>query len=127
MELWKYKGDHGRIVIQSMYFVFTTLSTVGFGDLYPHSDVERCFTACVILGGIIVFSRVVGLFGSILEDEEELNATVDEGDQLDRMFSLLQQRSGDEPVDRKLRDRITNHFDYFWNNDHNYALTTDFG
>lgn len=43
-----------------MYFTFTTLSTVGFGDYYPKSDMERLVGAFVLLSGVAVFSYILG-------------------------------------------------------------------
>lgn len=45
-----------RRSLTAMYFSFTTLSTVGFGDLYPVSDIERLSGAFVLLFGVATFS-----------------------------------------------------------------------
>ena len=45
-----------------MYFAFTTLSTVGFGDLYPQSNSERLVMAFAFIAGISLFSLVMGNF-----------------------------------------------------------------
>jgi len=34
-------NDEGRNIITLSYFLFTTLSTTGFGDYHPRSDYER--------------------------------------------------------------------------------------
>jgi len=49
------------------YFFFTTLSTVGFGDLHPRSDAERILMAFLMLLGVAVFSYVMGNFIEILD------------------------------------------------------------
>lgn len=46
-----------RIFVSS-YFSLTTLSTVGFGDLYPQTDFERITGSFIILGGLLCFSYV---------------------------------------------------------------------
>ena len=48
--------------LQSFYFVLTTLSTVGFGDFYPMSDLERILGAFVILFGVALFSIIISEF-----------------------------------------------------------------
>ena len=45
-----------------IYFAFTTLSTVGFGDYVPRSDEERIFVAILLLSGVATFSYVMGKF-----------------------------------------------------------------
>jgi hypothetical protein len=51
----------------AMYFSFTSLSTVGFGDFYPKSDVERLVGAFMIMFGVAIFSMFMGIFIEILE------------------------------------------------------------
>ena len=42
-----------------MYFAFTSLSTVGFGDYYPVSDLERLVGSFVLLAGVAMFSYIL--------------------------------------------------------------------
>lgn len=42
----------GWDIIEAFYFSVATLTTVGYGDLHPTSDVSRLFTAAYILTGI---------------------------------------------------------------------------
>jgi len=49
-----------------MYFAFTSLSTVGFGDYNPRSNIERFMVAFVLLFGVAVFSYIMGIFIEIL-------------------------------------------------------------
>ena len=45
-----------------IYFAFTTLSTVGFGDYVPRCNEERIFVAILLLSGVATFSYVMGKF-----------------------------------------------------------------
>ena len=49
-------------VLHSFYFALTTLSTVGFGDFYPKSDLERILGALLILTGVALFSLIISEF-----------------------------------------------------------------
>ena len=49
-----------------IYFAFTSLSTVGFGDLTPRSDSERLFVAFMLLFGVAIFSYIMGVFIEII-------------------------------------------------------------
>jgi len=89
--------NHHMLVIIVMYFTFTSLSTVGFGDYYPHSDVERLVCALILLSGVIVFTYICGVFNSILDAFINLNASLDEGDKLTRFFNLIQYFNGAYP------------------------------
>lgn len=49
-----------------VYFMFTTLSTVGFGDYNPKSEVERVIMTFILLIGVACFSWIMGQFIQIL-------------------------------------------------------------
>ena len=51
-----------EIVIKVMYFSFTTLSTVGFGDMRPINSGERLVCAFIMFFGITVFVFVINMF-----------------------------------------------------------------
>ena len=50
-----------------MYFSFTSLTTVGFGDYNPRSDVERFFIAFGLLFGVAIFSVIMNNFMEIID------------------------------------------------------------
>jgi len=55
--------DNLTIVV---YFMFTTLSTVGFGDYNPKSEIERVIMTFILLIGVACFSWIMGQFIQIL-------------------------------------------------------------
>jgi hypothetical protein len=72
------------------YFSFTSLSTVGFGDICPISDLERILGAIILLFGVSVFSLIMNNFIEILDRFNNLNSDLGDGDNLTKFFSLLQ-------------------------------------
>lgn len=50
--------------IKSFYFSVITLTTVGYGDLYPTTDASRLFTALYILLGVAVVLASLAIIGS---------------------------------------------------------------
>jgi hypothetical protein len=62
--------------------MFTSLSTVGFGDLHPRGDFERLACAFILLFGVAIFSYIMGIFIEILEQFQNYNADLDYGDSL---------------------------------------------
>lgn len=43
----------------SLYWAFTTLTTVGYGDIVPHTVMERLFAMFLILAGAVTFGAYV--------------------------------------------------------------------
>jgi hypothetical protein len=54
-------------MVIAVYFAFTSLATVGFGDYCPRSDFERCLGAIMLLFGVAIFSMCMGNFIEMLE------------------------------------------------------------
>lgn len=75
--------------ISILYFLFTTLSTVGFGDFHPKNEWERGFTAFVLLTGVSIFSYLMGTFIEITDEAMKLNDTFDDGENLSKFFGLI--------------------------------------
>ena len=65
-----------------MYFAFTTLSTIGFGDFHPRSDSERLVVALIFLFGVAIFSYVMGNFQEILRKYNEFNLETEDYEKL---------------------------------------------
>jgi len=80
---------NSRKAVTVIYFSFTSLSTVGFGDYYPQTDEERLLAAVILLFGNMIFSLVMELFLEILNEWKELENDLDEGDQLSKFFGLI--------------------------------------
>ena len=82
------ESSHRKVII-SMYFAFTSLSTVGFGDLYPVSDMERLAGSFVLLIGVAMFSYILGELLANVSAINLIESGFERQDDLDRFFSLL--------------------------------------
>jgi hypothetical protein len=69
-------------MIKLVYFSFTSLTTVGFGDFNPRSNLERLFIAFGLLFGVMIFSLIMGNYIEIIESYKEYNASNDDGERL---------------------------------------------
>lgn len=58
--------DNTGRLIKACYFLLTTLSTVGYGDLYPISKAEQIITLIIMMGGVAFFSFIMGKFMEII-------------------------------------------------------------
>lgn len=111
--------------IIAMYYAFTSLSTVGFGDYNPRSDIERMACAFILLIGVMLFSTIMNGFIEMINNFKNYNAEMDDGDNLTRFFGILKEFNGKKPVEDKLKKQIEAHFDYKWKHDRNVAFETE--
>ena len=112
----------GDISVITTYFAFTSLSTVGFGDFNPRSDVERLACAFVLFFGVAIFSYIMGNFIGILDSFKDFNAELDYGDELSKFFGTIKKFNRNEPIDLNLKRNIEAHFDNKWQSDKNQAF-----
>ena len=78
-----------EVILKLVYFIFTTLSTVGFGDFSPKSNIERIVVAFGMLLGVAIFSLIMGEFIEMLESVKELQADHEDGEALAKFFGVL--------------------------------------
>lgn len=81
--------SHGFLIATLTYFAFTSLSTVGFGDYAPRSDLERAVGAFLLLSGVAIFSIIMGQFIDILNSYSQFNEENNDGDRLMRFFGVI--------------------------------------
>lgn len=101
------------------------MSTVGFGDFHAKSDFERLLCALILLFGVSIFSYIMGIFITILDDYNKLNEDLDDGDELSKFFGLIKYLNGNLQIDLTLKENIEQHFMYKWKNDRNQAIFND--
>lgn len=58
----KYDKNNGERAVEVMYYAFTSLSTVGFGDFHPLNSYERIICLCILVFGNAVFGYIIGIF-----------------------------------------------------------------
>jgi len=73
----------------SFYFVVTTMTTVGYGDMSAGTIYEQFYIVILMMAGVFVFSMVTGSLASILASMDVENALWSES--LD-LLNRLQER-----------------------------------
>jgi len=64
--------------VASYYFIVTTLTTVGYGDIVGVSQSEYIFQMIIEFLGIFLISILMGTINGIVEQEPTLQDIVDE-------------------------------------------------
>ncbi|CAK9022743.1 unnamed protein product [Durusdinium trenchii] len=57
---WYDVTDDFKKYVAAIYWVFTTMTTVGYGDFFPMNNWERAFAVVVMIIGATVFGYIVG-------------------------------------------------------------------
>ena len=48
------------------YFILTSISTVGFGDIHPTNNYEKIFCIVISIFGVLLFTFISGALSSVL-------------------------------------------------------------
>ena len=103
----------------------TTLTSTGYGDFRPISNVERIVTAGIFLVGVAAFSFIMGNFIDMLMEFKTVTAENEDHDGLTKFFSLLARFNQGRPIPKDLMRKIEGYFDYYWRKDLNYAMKSE--
>ena len=125
-EPW-YEGDDKQFMktIAAMYFALTSLSTVGFGDLYPRNDYERLLGSIMLLGGVTCFSYVLNELSYMMSNIKFLNGEFNDKEGLENFFVMLQKFNDGQLINHELQTRVAEFMDEKWSCDKNNFLITD--
>lgn len=66
--------SHFDLYITACYFVMTTISTVGYGDISASTRLERVFMMALMLLGVSAFTFISGALSSILSNYDHSQA-----------------------------------------------------
>lgn len=103
-------------MITSCYYSITTLSTVGYGDLYPISNFEMIFGILIMLAGVGFFSLIMGSFIEIISTFNQNLGVEEHTFELHNWMTLLTRFRENKPLPNSLYRQINQHFKYYWAN-----------
>ena len=102
--------------------MFTTLSTVGFGDLSPQTNWEMLICAAIMFFGVAIFALVMQQFLEIIETFKQIDEDIGDGDMLEAFFDMLKNKNNGKAFNIELQRDIENYLDHRWENDRNGAI-----
>ena len=105
---------HTEEYIKAVYWSFTTLATVGYGDITPVTPVQMIYACLVQLAG-------VGVFGFVLTNVASLLSRMDAArehhmDNLERAETFMHSNR----IPKELRSRVYSYYQYVWKNHRGY-------
>ncbi|MCT4645304.1 MAG: cyclic nucleotide-binding domain-containing protein [Carboxylicivirga sp.] len=103
--------------INALYWTITTVTTVGYGDITPVSNVQKLYSIFVQILGFGVFTFVIGTVASRLVRKDPARLRFEEN--VDGLVSLMHFKS----LPAHLRDRVMDYYKYMWRNRLGYDET----
>ena len=110
--------------IATIYFLFTSLSTVGLGDYHPRSNDERILGVFVLLFGVMIFSSMMGNFIDIIQVFSNLDQEFEDAPNLSRFLGTLQYFNNGKVLKEDTQQKIIDYFAHKWSFDDNLAVQT---
>ncbi|XP_037728463.1 potassium voltage-gated channel unc-103 isoform X2 [Drosophila subpulchrella] len=94
--------------ITALYFTFTSLTSVGFGNVAPNTDAEKAFTICVMLVGSLMYASIFGNVSAIIQ--RLYSGTARYHTQMLRVREFIRFHQIPNP----LRQRLEEYFQHAW-------------
>eukprot|EP01135_Chromosphaera_perkinsii_P004900 Nk52_evm5s304 gene=Nk52_evmTU5s304 len=92
----------------SLYWTFTTLTSVGYGDIIGPTDTERALSIVVMISGIVFYGLVIGSIAGALANAGKQRARYVE------KLSAIKGFMKDQKLDSNLQKRVSNYYEYIW-------------
>jgi hypothetical protein len=94
--------------IRSLYWTIVTMTTVGYGDITPHRDIEYVFTMLVMLLGASGYAFIIGKIASLFSSIDAAKAGF--WNRIEAVNQYLRSRN----VPRSLNEQVRNYYEYLW-------------
>ncbi len=94
--------------VKSLYWVVTTLTSVGYGDIVPHGNVEMLFTILLQIFGVGVLAVFVGSVAGIFTKRNPAEQRF--LDNIEKLRALIHYHK----ISKELENRIRDYFTYEW-------------
>jgi len=96
--------------IDAIYWCITTLTTVGYGDIFPATDLQKILTMIAMIFGVILYGYVIGNIASLLSNIDVIKTRFLK--RIKDVNSFLSYNS----VPKRLRGKVQKYYQYIWDN-----------
>lgn len=95
-------------VYSQVYWAITTLTTVGYGDIGPTNDAERCYELGTLLITALIFSLLLSTISELVAKVDQQAALADEKIEAARDFMNYYK------MPRELRAKVRRYYEYYF-------------
>ena len=106
------------------YFAFTSLSTVGLGDYYPVSNLERLLGAFILLFGVSITSFIMDRLNHMILQINSLQKDFEWNNEMSLFIKTLEKFNHNEGLSFQLQESLNGYFQYRWQYNKNNAVST---
>lgn len=104
--------DHEEVYVASIYFIFATVFSVGYGDVVNSNQIERCYNLFLLIVGLMIYSWTISSISSYYIDGDEKT------NEYKRKTALLEEiRVTYDNMPQELFEKIQRYLLYRLNND----------
>jgi voltage-gated potassium channel len=96
--------------INAIYWCITTLTTVGYGDISPVTDLQKILTMVAMFFGVVIYGYVIGNVASLLSNIDAAKAGFLK--QMEDANTFLSYKS----VPKRLKKKVHDYYQYIWEN-----------
>jgi len=96
--------------ISALYWTTTTLTTVGYGDIVPHTNFEMLYAVAVMIIGVGLYGYLIGNVVSVITKRDPAHEKFISN--LENLSSLVRYRN----LPKNITIRIRQYFLYLWKN-----------
>lgn len=106
--------------ITSIYWVFTTLSTLGYGDIFPVEKNEYLFTMLIEFMGVFLFAYMMGNINNLIEklDDDVDEYLENELEKLDQWLMKINRANSHRKLKHDMVVKIKDALKTYWTLDH---------
>ena len=106
---WWVKLDHEESnlssrYLASLYWAFTTMTTVGYGDVVPTTDLERVYASLIMILGATVFGYIVGSVSGLASNPHGALARANENNLL--LSNYLEEQNVKPTLRRLAKEQV---------------------
>ena len=94
--------------LRSIYWTVTTMTTIGYGDIAPHTNVEYAYTTIVMLLGASMYAYIIGNIASLVNNLDTLKS--EHKGKVESLSLFLKHRKVSTPLITKVKQ----YYDYIW-------------